>query len=903
MKRLTIGRIARAGVRTNARSYLSLASGIFISIFFITVLCLLISGVFQAGSARVASRVGFQDAFYLDGDLTDEALYEKGYFEKDIGHVYVTSGVSGTDVHMGYYDKTAEALLNRSVASGRMPEKAGEIAIEQSAVERMRLSLSPGDAVTLSLAPVGGLTEERTYTVTGILNEQTSYIDVSDNIQSSARLYRWPEILTSETDAPFDSGRIVVHRVLKLQKDSYALKTLEDNIRFLFGDGAYAVMLSDGTWTSWPDAGIFLVVDSDVQVTVMLISVFMVSALIAAAVGIAGATESNLSRKISEIGMLRAVGATKRQIRRIFGRESRFIALVLSPAAILTGTAFVKLISLTAPDFVLFSFSPLILVPIFVLTFALVYLSSMLPLRRASRVMPMSIIKDAELLKKARLLRPKTRFDAPKLIASRRFRLQPLKPIGSILLIAAMTVALSIAISMAGYNTDLSYENTADYSLYNYGSRSTRFGAIESKAALSESDVYELKSLPSVKRINTVRTSKVNLILGSVSAYFTPRAELIMIPGTEQFTPDDMPHENSEYIRMIKDEHQKAQRALDTSSPLAPMDLVVLTLDDYQHLSDEISGKINLQNLNSGKEVLVYAPDHYFAYTDPDQGYMGGLTHSTWDTGRADWDYVIENDYFVPGMEIDLVQMYVYDDLDQAALINPDYETHEKAYTRTRVGAVLSGKSSRELNLWSPAVITTEDGARALGLTATYVEKADIYLEKSPDSELEEYLTSCICRIAMRGNLDVNNHLENAERDRQQRIQATIAFFSAVIVLFSVSVGMVVGSVTRTIRADEKKIGMLRAVGADKRALFRCYSGFASLSIWPGLLIGLLLTGLMAYRNFLPISSMQSDAFAWLMPLVQIAFSVFAYAASLFFIRLRVYELAKRSIVDNIREA
>lgn len=48
---------------------------------------------------------------------------------------------------------------------------------------------------------------------------------------------------------------------------------------------------------------------------------------------------------------------------------------------------------------------------------------------------------------------------------------------------------------------------------------------------------------------------------------------------------------------------------------------------------------------------------------------------------------------------------------------------------------------------------------------------------------------------------------------------------------------------------------------------------------------------------------MQSDAFVWLIPLVQIAFSVFAYAASLFFIRLRVYELAKRSIVDNIREA
>lgn len=190
MKRLSMGKIARAGVKKNLRSYLSLASGIFLSIFFITVLCLLIDGVFTAESARVANRVGFQDAFYLDGELTDEALYEKGYFEKDMGHVYVTAGVTGTTVHMGYYDKTAEAFLNRSLTSGRMPEKAGEIAIEQSAIERMRLDLSAGDTVTLSLAPVGGIPEERTYTVTGILNEQTAYIDVSQNIQSSARFYR-----------------------------------------------------------------------------------------------------------------------------------------------------------------------------------------------------------------------------------------------------------------------------------------------------------------------------------------------------------------------------------------------------------------------------------------------------------------------------------------------------------------------------------------------------------------------------------------------------------------------------------------------------------------------------------------------------------------------------------------
>ncbi len=901
MKKFTINHLARAGILHNKRAYLSLSAGIFLSIFFITALCLLINGVFTAQNARIHRLVGFQDAFYMDGELTDDELYDRGYFQKGMGHVYVTAGVTGTSVHMGYYDQSASALLNRSLADGRMPEKSGEIALEQSAIERMRLTLSPGDTVTLSLTPTDGFSEERTYTVTGILNEQTQHLDVSANMQSSNRLYRWPEILTHESDAPFDSGRIVVHRVLKFKKDAYALKTLEDNNRFLFGGGAYAVMLPDGSWTGWPDPGVFLAIDSELQVTIMLISVFGVSMLIATAVGIAGATESQISRKLSEIGMLRAVGATRRQIRKIFGRESRLLALLLSPAAILTGAGFVKILSLAAPDFVVFTFAPAILIPIFFLTFVLILLSSMLPLRRASRVLPMSVLRDSELLRKSRRLTSKKRFRVPRLIAFRQFRLHPMRPVGSMLLIGAMTVVLAIAICMAGYDTDLIFETFPDYNLHSYIHSSTRFGAIESKAALSDSDIHALKTLPSVLRVDTVRTSKVNLLFDSAPSYFTPQGEFVLLPGSEQFAPEGADYENSTYFQAVKTEHEQAQRAAQTSMNLFPMDLIVVNLTDFENLSAETTGKVDISRINSGEEVIVYAPNHYFADADPDSVYAGGLRHTTWDDHATNWDYVIENDYFVPGMEINLVQMYVYEEVSSLGLANPDYETHEKTFASTRVSAVLSGRSNANLNLWSPAIITTDEGARALGLVSTFVESADIFLDKTADAELEEYLTRKITQIAMRGDLDVINHLERARKDRQQRIQATIAFFSAVIVLFSVSVGMVTGAVTRQIVSDERKIGMLRAVGADGRALARCYTGFAALSVWPGLFIGLILTLFLYIKNVLPIS-MFTSSFIVLLISAEILFALFAYVMSLIFIKRRVLELTKKSIVDNIRE-
>ena len=137
MKRLSINDIAKASLRGGKRAYLSLAVGIFLSIFLITGVAVTADCFYAAKQVRTARDVGYQNFFLLDDtNTTDSELMESGMFES-IGHVYVTSCVADTTRYLGYYDETGEALLNRRMEAGRMPEKAGEIAAERSALENL----------------------------------------------------------------------------------------------------------------------------------------------------------------------------------------------------------------------------------------------------------------------------------------------------------------------------------------------------------------------------------------------------------------------------------------------------------------------------------------------------------------------------------------------------------------------------------------------------------------------------------------------------------------------------------------------------------------------------------------------------------------------------------------------
>ena len=136
-----------------------------------------------------------------------------------------------------------------------------------------------------------------------------------------------------------------------------------------------------------------------------------------------------------------------------------------------------------------------------------------------------------------------------------------------------------------------------------------------------------------------------------------------------------------------------------------------------------------------------------------------------------------------------------------------------------------------------------------------------------------------------------------------------LLFVSIIIVFFSVAVGMIVSSVTRQLHNEGRPIGMLRAVGADEKAILGCYSGQLGDAIFGGLGV----TGAV-YLLFLIFSAVDaignpwfrirlSDILQWAAVIgLTLAVAAACWALSRFFLGQRIREILKKSIIDNIRE-
>jgi ABC-type antimicrobial peptide transport system permease subunit len=108
-------------------------------------------------------------------------------------------------------------------------------------------------------------------------------------------------------------------------------------------------------------------------------------------VGIVNTLVLTVFERTREIGMLRAIGMTRRQVRRMILHESIITALIGAAIGIVLGVVLAALL-IARVDFIVFSF-PTTQVIIFVIAAIVVgILASIFPARRAARLDPLQAI-------------------------------------------------------------------------------------------------------------------------------------------------------------------------------------------------------------------------------------------------------------------------------------------------------------------------------------------------------------------------------------------------------------------------------------------------------------------------------------------------------------------------------
>ncbi len=905
MKALTVSRMASARLRANKKAYFSLIIGIFLSVFLVTMLVLCIQGVILAKIEQTHRKLGYEDAFLLDmPEITDDDLMQMEYCD-EIGHVYVSASIQDTDIRLGYYNDAGAAMMNRQLLEGRMPEKAGEIAMERSAMLALREDgqWQLGDSVQLELLPLGGTPETRSFTLVGILAEQSSYL-AEQNMSYQNFETTFPALLVSPEEAGFASGRVALHRVMTLTEPVSLELFQAFHSRGAFAH-FYVISMMGEILIDYSSHKDIWVSHSNVFAVAIMASLLILSLLVSCCVGIAGSMEGILCKRSEEIGILRALGATRRQIRRIFGRESWILALTAAPFSIGLSCLFVWGLAQWMPETLVFRLNPLLLLPITVLSAAAILISGSIPLRRASRQMPMSVIRDTGLLRKSRRVKSRRQFHVPALISGRLIRLFPSRLLGAILLSSLMCLCAAF-LSIVFYNgVWLFNPDSAAYVIAMQGNNAP-LGLISllSGQPLSNQSLRQLESLPNVRKVSITRALDVNLLLEEKNNYFGVcyMANVPMM-SFEQYCEQQSQFGHNLDREMLRDRYDSILEKYNSirKSLGISQEMVFTTLKTFEPDERTLAelerclgdGKIDLDAINAGHEVLVVAPDLW--YVPPGSWYEDKSIPSGVDLTQA--VLAAQNDWASAGQTLPIVQLYT----DDPELLD-SYTACTRLDANVTIGAVLNASPNlSSLGSSWKAVLTTQEGLRNMGLYCNGKDSIEIYLNEFIDEEAEAALTESISAIARRAEgSQVFNALASIRERNRTLLQTQLLTGCIALVFFAVAVGMNVSSVTRQIQADGKRIGMLRAVGADEKVILRCYSGQVLACLILGMLIAIAaLFGLQAAG----ILSLKANPSFYLSGITMILlFSALCMLLCQLMLRQRVRQVTRQSIIENIRE-
>ena len=922
--------VANANIRINKKAYISLFLCILTAVFLATATSLCAWGILRGHEEQIAKRVGWMDMFILGSeDTTDARLRSSGFF-REIGHVTVNATVENSTVCTGYYDETAARLLNRTLTEGRMPEKAGEVAAEKSALIRLGLeNARVGETLTLTMRPIYGVSEEKTFTLTGILNEQTDYLEVSADSEGM----RFPAMLVSPEET--FAGGTIVHRVM-----TYApLITFNQVVRHTaerlgpagLGNGwEYGVSRETGRVTNydsgWDRAANMV---SRIQIWAVLGAALMLSACVA----ITSSMETLMGRKTEDIGMMRAIGATRRQVRRIFGTEAWLLTATALPAGVGAGIAFAWIISRIAPEQMAFSLNIWLLVPILGLSALCVFVASLFPLYHASRQMPMGVLRDAALLR-AGVLRNHKQFRPERLIAERRTRLYPLRQMGAAGMIA-LTLASTLMLGELALGMNMTdQEDPPAYRLYGPGAElsSGIFTQCIPEDIVGRDELDRLNAIAGISRTRTVTEFLASLVVEKVPEYFrtyTMKEEnedgsvsrqsvgsLTGIWGESMnwlfWSGRDLADARERFGEdWVSDQNVQAADQMDAIRELygitgtaVPVNVYVADLDEKELREYITDGAIDMDRLDSGEQALVYAP--VIGVRKEKEAFYSNFFLNPGEAREEDWDVIIRNDAFAAGMPLNLLEITGKTARDQL-YYNERFEPYWRTYYQTKdtvragttVGAVLSGPVRlNDSYMYAFSVILTPKGAEALGLKLPNPEYTNVWLSGNPTPEEEERITDQISQIALRGRMSVENRLLLNREYKAKKMRQILLFAALILLFFAVSVFMQVSGAARQIRSETRMLGTLRAVGADLKTLVGCYRLpvwiCAAAAIIPNLLV-YAVSGIPALRLFTRYHPQI------VIPVLIVLAACVALACTAG-IRSRLAAVTRQSIVDNIRE-
>ena len=900
MTRLTMTRMALGSLRGQKKRYFSLASGIFLAVFFATALVLASASLGKTMQDDYRARMGEQDVALLNIDATEETILQTGIAQRVgaievFGEIAASPEADAARVTFGRYDETAAALAHPACLEGRMPQSAGEIALEASALNRLRLAAEVGDTVTLYFYPLMGRNQlasepvTRTFTLTGILAEKSAHLS-DQQVEYTQHYTRFPAALAGEAEEIAPGSLPARHLLLDLARPLTEAQ-IEETL-----PGQYVLYNYQRP----------LLGNVGISSEQLCIGVVALALLLASGMGIVNAFAANLAERSVQIGMMRAVGATRKQIRRIFGREALLLALLCAPAAIALSCLAVALL-LRLLDLGALYAPPALLLAALAFSVLCVMLAAAIPLRRAGRVSPMQAIRDTQFLRAAHRARVKSqkRFRVESLAARRALILYRGQSAGVPILLALCLLALCGAYLLVGGNLAvMQIEQEYDYELtVNSFDSWEYYDAAALRPRFTESDRADILSLPYVARVDGAQRVYCNLVLDEVTGYLRPDPALHTY--LDEPTGSAWSSERRKAYLTLKNE-------LGIEGDLFGVEVIALPEERILAYAGKVlHGAIDMEALNAGREVIVVAPDCVYERTQPVRGGLW-ISYATEPFAEREPEAQYRefaNDTFQVGQELPLCQLFAR---EYKLGYNWDWNIRAGALARRDaspvIGATVDWATANDIGLLygyeNGDVITTHAGLRALGLYANGYSKFGVALSGTPNEETEAQIDAALREIASRVEGARYDSQFASLRAQREIIRNLLLAAGTVLLLFTaIALSMMDNAISGRIRADRRTIGTLRAVGAPLSAILGLYRRQVGILLAVGALAGFALSAAIFAVTH---SGFKFTTFrvlpVWGLPALLAAYAAAVLLACHLGLRARLRGLPRASIVESIRE-
>ncbi|MDP4144471.1 MAG: FtsX-like permease family protein [Bacillota bacterium] len=277
-------------------------------------------------------------------------------------------------------DKALELLPYR-IKEGRMPEKQGEVAIEKWSLKYVNKDAKLGSKIILN---------NKEYTLTGILEDSTLsqmnrkgiLLSISNNIDKSKSM------LLAEVSSKTN---------------------LKKAVKELMNLAPKANVMTNSMLLTMEGAGVDDSANTGFLIPVCIIIGIVVISTIAV---IYNSFQISVVERIKQFGLLRAVGTTPKQIRKIVLREATILALIAIPLGLVCGIIAIYGIIFTfkviGADSVMpmkISISSLVLLISTLVGLASVYISALIPAFFAGRISPLVAINSRTSITKEKIKR------------------------------------------------------------------------------------------------------------------------------------------------------------------------------------------------------------------------------------------------------------------------------------------------------------------------------------------------------------------------------------------------------------------------------------------------------------------------------------------------------------------